>query len=173
VYIFIVNYLIFALSCRRIFAVEKCRIFAYYIFNVHRGCQMTIQDRIKTRVKRSKRSVFLRSDFKDIADYDQVGRGLRSLAREGLLMKIGYGLYARARVNRITGKLMPDNAAGADGVLIEAMERLDVDYKFDDLSNMNFSGQSTQIPASVKIVPTDPRFTRKITVGKQRVNEAR
>lgn len=134
---------------------------------------MTIQDRIKTRVKRSKRSVFLRSDFKDIADYDQVGRGLRSLAREGLLMKIGYGLYARARVNRITGKLMPDNAAGADGVLIEAMERLDVDYKFDDLSNMNFSGQSTQIPASVKIVPTDPRFTRKITVGKQCVNEAR
>jgi len=157
----------------RIFAVEKCRIFAYYIFNVQWGCQMTIQDRIKTRVKRSKRSVFLRSDFKDIADYDQVGRGLRSLAREGLLMKIGYGLYARARVNRITGKLMPDNAAGADGVLIEAMERLDVDYKFDDLSNMNFSGQSTQIPASVKIVPTDPRFTRKITVGKQRVNEAR
>ena len=68
---------------------------------------------------------------------------------------------------------MPDNDAGADGVLIEAMERLDVDYKFDDLSTMSFRGNSTQIPASVKIVPTDPRFTRKITVGKRCVNEDR
>lgn len=133
---------------------------------------MTIQNRIKTRVKRSKRSVFLRSDFKDIADYDQVGRGLRSLSREGLLMKIGYGLYVRARTNRITGKLMPDNVAGADGVLIEAMERLGIDYTIDDLSSMNFAGQSTQIPAKVKITPRGPRFTRKIVIGKQRVNEA-
>lgn len=131
---------------------------------------MTIQSRIQTRVKRSKRSVFLRSDFKDIADYDQVGRGLRNLVRDGLLMKIGYGLYVRARVNRITGKVMPDNAAGADGVVIEAMEKLGVDYQFDDLSNLNFSGESTQIPAKVKITPKSARFTRKIAVGTQLVN---
>lgn len=133
---------------------------------------MTIQDRIQMRVKRSRRSVFLRSDFKDVADYDQVGRALRSLVREGLLLKIGYGLYSRARVNRITGKLMPDNPAGADGVLIEAMKRLGADFKFDEMSNLNFSGKSTQIPANVRIIPQNPRFTRKITVGKHRVNEA-
>lgn len=131
---------------------------------------MTIQSRIQTRVKRSKRSVFLRSDFKDIADYDQVGRGLRNLVSDGLLMKIGYGLYVRARVNRITGKLMPDNVAGADGVVIEAMEKLGVDYQFDDLSNLNFSGESTQILAKVKIMPKSARFTRKIAVGTQLVN---
>ncbi len=131
---------------------------------------MTIQSRIQTRIKRSKRSVFLRSDFKDIADYDQIGRGLRNLVRDGLLMKIGYGLYARARVNRITGKLMPDNAAGADGVVIEAMEKLGVDYKFDGLSSLNFSGDSTQVPAKVKIIPKSSRFTRKIAVGTQLVN---
>lgn len=134
---------------------------------------MTIQDRIQTRVKRSKRSFFLRSDFTDIADYDQVGRGLRSLVREGLLLKIGYGLYVRARINRITGQLMPDNPAGNDGVMIEAMERLGVDYQLDDLSLKNLSGESTQIPAKVKIIPKSSRFTRKIAVGKQRVNEVR
>lgn len=131
---------------------------------------MTIQSRIRTRVKRSKRSVFLRSDFRDIADYDQVGRGLKNLVRDGLLMKIGYGLYVRTRVNRITGKLMPDNNAGADGVVIEAMEKLGVDYQFDDLSSLNFSGESTQIPAKVKIIPKSSRFTRKIAVGTQLVN---
>lgn len=131
---------------------------------------MTIQSKIGTRVKRSKRSVFLRSDFKDIADYDQVGRGLRGLVHEGILMKIGYGLYVRARMNRVTGKMMPDNVAGADGVVIEAMEKLGIDYQFDDLSTQNMSNDSTQIPAKVKIIPKSSRFTRKIAVGTQLVN---
>lgn len=131
---------------------------------------MTIKRKVQTRVKRSKSSVFLRSDFKDIADYDQVGRALRELVRDGLLIKIGYGLYTRARINRITGNLMADNPSGADGVIIEAMEKLGVDYQFDELSNLNLSGESTQIPAKVKIKPKSARFTRKIAVGTQLVN---
>lgn len=87
-------------------------------------------------------------------------------------MKIGYGLYVRARVNRITGKLMADNVAGADGVVIEAMEKLGVDYQFDDLSNLNFSGESTQTPAKVKITPKSARFTRKIAVGTQLIEKS-
>lgn len=131
---------------------------------------MTIQSKVQTRVKRSKASVFLRADFTDIADDDQVGRALRKLVREGLLIKIGYGLYTRARLNRITGNIMPDNPSGADGVVIEAMEKLGVEYQFDELSQMNFSGDSTQIPAKVKIVPKSTRFTRKIAIGTQLVN---
>lgn len=104
---------------------------------------MTIQDRLETRIKRAKRSVFMRSDFADIAAYDQVGRGLRNLVRDGLLLIIGYGLYVRARVNRITGTLMLDHPAGNDGVLIEAMERLGVDYQLDDLSLKSLSGENT------------------------------
>ena len=131
---------------------------------------MTINRKVQTRVKRSKGSVFLRSDFKDIADYDQVGRALRELVQEGLLIKIGYGLYARARINRITGNAMADNPSGPAGVVIEAMEKLGVEYQLDDLSRMNLSGDSTQIPAKVKIIPKNTRFTRKIAIGKQFVN---
>lgn len=131
---------------------------------------MTINRKVQTRVKRSKGSVFLRSDFKDIADYDQVGRALRELVREGLLIKIGYGLYARARINRITGNIMADNPSGPDGVVIEAMEKLGVEYMLDDLSRKNLSGDSTQIPAKVKIIPKNTRFTRKIAIGTQFVN---
>lgn len=131
---------------------------------------MTINRKVQTRVKRSKGSVFLRSDFKDIADYDQVGRALRELVQEGLLIKIGYGLYARARINRITGNVMADNPSGSDGVVIEAMEKLGVEYQLDDLSRMNLSGDSTQIPAKVKIIPKNTRFTRKRAIGKQFVN---
>ena len=58
---------------------------------------MTIKSRIQTRIKRAKRSVFLRSDFKYIAGYDQIGRVLRNIVSDGELIKIGYGLYVRAR----------------------------------------------------------------------------
>ena len=90
--------------------------------------------------------------------------------QEDLLIKIGYGLYARARINRITGNVMADNPAGPDGVVIEAMEKLGVEYQLDDLSRMNLSGDSTQIPAKVKIIPKSIRFTRKIAIGTQFVN---
>ncbi len=131
---------------------------------------MTINRKVQTRVKRSKASVFLRSDFKDIADYDQVGRALRELVQEGLLIKIGYGLYARARINRITGNVMADNPAGPDGVVIEAMEKLGVEYQLDDLSRMNLSGDSTHIPANVMIIPKSTRVSPTLAIAPLLVN---
>jgi hypothetical protein len=131
---------------------------------------MTVLQKMQTRIRRCKRSVFLRSDFKDIADYDQVGRALRLLVGDKSLLKIGYGLYVRARINRITGNVMPDNPGGPDGVMIEAMKRLGVEFQFDDLSKMNMLGKSTQIPSKVGITPTSSRFTRKIAIGGHLVN---
>lgn len=60
---------------------------------------MTTKARIQSRLKRSKRYVFTRDDFKDLAGYDQVGRALRELVKEGLLLKVGYGVYTKARQN--------------------------------------------------------------------------
>lgn len=127
---------------------------------------MTTQDRLATRVKNAEHSVFLRSDFADIADYAQVGRGLKNLVKAGLLMKIGHGLYVRTRVNRINGKLMPDNNAGALGVLLEALKRLDIEYQFDEVSQKYYDGKSTQVPANPIVTPKNPRVTRKIAIGR-------
>ncbi|WP_235357453.1 DUF6088 family protein [Arsukibacterium sp. MJ3] len=127
---------------------------------------MTIQDRLAIRVKCAEHSVFMRSDFADIADYDQVGRGLRNMVREGLLMKIGHGLYVRTRVNSITGKLMPDNIRGALGVLLEALKRLGIEYQFDEASQKYYDGKSTQIPANHIVIPKNPRVSRKIAIGR-------
>lgn len=127
---------------------------------------MTIQDRLVTRVKNAEHSVFMRSDFADIAHYAQVGRGLRNLAKAGLLMKIGHGLYVRTRVNRINGKLMPDNNRGALGVLLEALKRLGIEYQFDAVSQNYYDGKSTQVPANPIVTPKNPRVTRKIAIGR-------
>ena len=130
---------------------------------------MTIVNKVKTRLNRSKRYVFARADFTDIAGYDQIGRVLKKLVDTGDLLRIGYGLYTKARVNRITGNLMPTSPAGADGVLLEAIEKLGVSYKFDEFSQRSIEGDSLQIPASFQII-TNNRFKRKIVVSNRAIN---
>ena len=130
---------------------------------------MTIIKKIKTRINRSKQYVFARADFNDIAGYDQVGRVLKQLMDAGELLRIGYGLYTKARKNRITGNLMPTSPAGADGVILEAINKLGVDYKFDEFSQRSMDGNSFQIPASFQII-TNKRFKRKIFVSNRAIN---
>jgi hypothetical protein len=130
---------------------------------------MTIYDRVRQKIKRSKRFVFARADFKKIAGYDQVGRALKQLLKNEELIRIGYGLYTKAIKNRITGQLMPASPGGADAVIVEAVEKLGVDYSFDEFSQQSLSGNSLQIPASFQIF-TNKRFKRKIMVSNRVLN---
>ncbi|KTR90802.1 MULTISPECIES: DUF6088 family protein [Pantoea] len=130
---------------------------------------MTIKARMQSRLKRSKRYVFTRDDFNDLAGYDQIGRVLRELVNEGQLLKVGYGVYTKARKNAITGKVMPAAPGGSAAVVIETLERLKVDYRLVGASDAYNSGKTTQIPASMQI-KTSPRFKRTLSVGSSKLN---
>ncbi|MGK0704257.1 DUF6088 family protein [Yokenella regensburgei] len=130
---------------------------------------MTIKARIQSRLKRSKRYVFTRDDFRDIAGYDQVGRALRDLIKAGQLLKVGYGVYTKARQNSITGKVMTAAPGGAAAVIVEALERLKVRYRFAGATQAYNRGESRQIPASLAI-KTSPRFKRVLAVGNSKLN---
>ena len=130
---------------------------------------MSIKARIQKRLSRSKRYVFVRADFKDIAGYDQVGRVLCGLVKSGELLKVGYGVYTKARKNPITGRLMPACPGGSDAVILEALERLNIGYSLGRSSTKYLSGESTQIPAYTQI-QTPYRFKRRLSVGSSRLN---
>ena len=130
---------------------------------------MPIKVRMQKRLSRSKRYVFMRADFKDIAGYDQIGRVLRDLVESGELLKVGYGVYTKARKNPITGRIMPACPGGSDAVILEALERLDVGYSFGRSSAKYLSGESTQIPAYTQI-ETPYRFKRRLSIGNSRLN---
>ena len=55
---------------------------------------------------------------------------IKSLSREGKLLKIGYGLYAKARINRITGKPMLAAEGGFTAISREALSRLGVNWRW-------------------------------------------
>ncbi|WP_404273469.1 DUF6088 family protein [Yersinia similis] len=130
---------------------------------------MSTKVRIQTRLKRSKRYVFTRGDFKDLAGYDQIGRALRELVKEGQLLKVGYGVYTKARKNIITGMLMPAAPGGSAAVVIEALELLKVDYCLVGATSAYNSGKSEQIPISLD-VKVSPRFKRSLSVGNSQLN---
>ena len=110
----------------------------------------TLKDKVNTKIDRSVRQVFLRSDFIRLGGYDQIGRALRDLAAEGKLIKVGYGLYAKARLNRLTG----DPMLAAEGGFVA------VDTNFDA-----YQKGATQIPANAQVVVFG-RFNRKIGTDK-------
>ena len=119
----------------------------------------TLEGKISYRVKRSADSVFVRKDFADLGSYHQVGRILRQLVKEGLLISIGYGLYARTRQAILSDDKIPEKSLHE--LARESLKKLGVKViptKFERLYN---SGKSTQVPTG-RVIGVQGRITRKI-----------
>jgi len=123
-----------------------------------------LKDKLNMKINRSTRQVFLRRDFEKLSGYDQIGRALRELAAEGKLIKIGYGLYAKARLNRLTGKPMLAADGGFIQVAKESLNRLGVKWVESEFADAYQNG-STQIPANAEVIVLG-RFNRKIGTNK-------
>ncbi len=127
--------------------------------------RVPLKQQIQNKISRySKRNVFTRNDFKNLGDYDQVGRALLYLTRSGKLIRIGYGLYTKARTNRITGSPMIAAAGGFDQVAKEALNLLDVPWQ-PNINEQNYNNGSTQIPVNTQVF-IDSRFNRTIATDK-------
>ncbi len=133
--------------------------------------RLSLKSKVATKISRSKREVFLRTDFEKLAGYDQIGRALRQLTSDGVLVKIGYGLYARARPNRITGKPMLAAKGGFTQVAEEALSRLGVKWE-PSKSVLDYQSGSTQIPANAEVIIFE-RFNRRIGTEKFELQMAR
>jgi hypothetical protein len=119
----------------------------------------TLEERIAQRIARSKGEVFLRKDFADLADYDQVGRCLRHLASKGQLVKIGYGLYAKATTAPISRRPVPRR--GIRDLAAEALGRLKVSTFPSSFEQDYNQQQTTQVPTG-RVIGVKGRITRKI-----------
>jgi hypothetical protein len=126
--------------------------------------RQVLRIKILTKITRSRREVFLRADFKKLGGYDQIGRALRQLTMGGFLLKLGYGLYAKARINRITGQPMLSAQGGFTQVSEEALSRLGVKWKPSEAVE-SYQAGGTQIPSNSEVIISD-RFARKIKTDK-------
>lgn len=115
--------------------------------------------KISARITRKNFNVFVREDFEDLGGYDQIGRVLRELAREGKLIKLGYGLYAKTKQSILTGEIilvknLPELAR-------EAVERLGLEVVPSYWEREYNAGHTTQVPTGRRIA-VKGRISRKI-----------
>ena len=122
----------------------------------------TLAARVAARLQRKKARVFVREDFQDLGGYDQVGRVLRLLAREGKLVRLGYGLYAKAKRSPLTGQVVP--VAPLPALAREALTRLGIITSPSQLERQYQAGQTTQVPTG-RLLAVKGRISRKIGYG--------
>lgn len=119
----------------------------------------SIAELIAQRVRRSRRNVFVRSDFDEFGSYDAVGRALRQQVQSGGLVQIGYGLYAKAEPSPLTGKPAP--IVGIRTLASEAIRRLGKSVEPSRFDTAYNSGRSTQVPTGRTLI-VKARIRRRI-----------
>ncbi len=119
----------------------------------------TLEERIAYRIDRGNKEVFLRNDFGDLGGYDQIGRGLRQLVAKGKIVKIGYGLYAKAKTSSLSGRAIPRK--GLPELAVEALQRLKVEVVPSSYELAYNEGRTTQIPTG-RVIAVKDRVSRRI-----------
>lgn len=124
---------------------------------------MTIQERIESSLVRSKATVYLRREFDKFGGYDQVGRALRAIVAKGLLVRVGYGVYAKARKSSLTGNPVPVVPLLEIGLSV--LSKLGVNAQMGTAAKAYSDGRSTQLPMRDVVNVGRSRVTRKIGFG--------
>lgn len=118
-----------------------------------------LEDKIELRISLKKCDVFLRGDFSDLGGYDQVGRAIRNLVKKKVIVKIGYGLYAKTKISPLDGEVIPSK--NLPELAKEALSRLEVDYFPSSLERDYNAGRTTQVPTG-RLIAVNSRISRKI-----------
>jgi hypothetical protein len=91
---------------------------------------------------------------------DVAGRELRKLAGEGLLVKVGYGLYARAKRSVLSGKPIPSAPLIEMGY--QVLRRLGHSPKPSQAALDYIEGRTMQVPASDRIAVSGGRLAPQL-----------
>lgn len=125
----------------------------------------TLREKIEERIARKKGDdVFLPREFADLGGEDQVLRALRGLVRDKRLVRLGYGVYGRAVVSRLSGEALLYSANGFNGAARQALTKLGVNWEPSEAERAYNEGRSTQIPVN-PVLRVKDRFSRRLRDG--------
>lgn len=126
----------------------------------------TLRQKIEERIARKKgEDVFLPREFTDLGGEDQVLRALRELVRAKRLVRLGYGVYGRAVVSRLSGEALLFSANGFSGAARQALTKLGVAWEPTEAERAYNEGRSTQVPVN-PVVRVKGRFSRRLRDGR-------
>ena len=124
----------------------------------------TLRERVETRIARKRDDVFLTREFRDLGGEDQVLRVPRTLVRDKRLLRLGYGVYGRAFVSRLSGVPVLNSPDGFAGAARQALTKLGVQWEPTEAEKAYNEGRSTQVPVN-PVVRVKGRFSRQLRYG--------
>ncbi|MEX6396635.1 DUF6088 family protein [Providencia hangzhouensis] len=116
-----------------------------------------------------KGTVILRSELEHLGSKSQIGKVLAALVEEGIIIRVGLGVYAKTRFHRFAGKRTV--AAPFESVVEETFQKLNVQVTLEGqaFKDYNASLKTTQIPMQLQIRTPGRKISRNITVSGRNV----
>ena len=121
---------------------------------------MNITERIRRSIRNRADLVFRPADFLPFGSEASVKRALKELTDLGVLVRLGVGIYAKAKPSVISGKPIPVQPLEVLGP--QALSKLGVRLKESVQTADYNSGRSTQVPTGLVINIGKQRVSRKI-----------
>jgi hypothetical protein len=125
--------------------------------------RLSVKERMVRSIAMRKGEVVLRADFGSMGSPSQISRALKDLIAAGRIVRLGYGVYAKARPSTLSGKPVP--RVSLEQLAQEALERLGVPVRPGRAQAAYVEGRTTQIPVRTTFNTGRRRISRKITVG--------
>lgn len=118
------------------------------------------------RIKRMPGNVILREDIEDMGSPRQISRCFKDLVEIGELVKIGYGIYAKASVSKTLNK--PVIQGGFGQACKEALTKRGVKWEPGSAEQAYNAGISTQVPVRT-IVQLKSRYRGQLSYGNRKL----
>ena len=125
------------------------------------------KSRISLLIDGSPGEILLRSSFAQLGTPSRITRALSALVVEGKIVRLGYGVYAKAKPSSLSGKPIPRKVL--EELTPEIFEQLDVPISYGKAITDYVSGNTTQIPTALVINTGTKRISRKISLGGREV----
>lgn len=121
---------------------------------------MNITDRIRRSVRGRTDLVFRPAEFLAFGSEASVKRALKELTRIGVLVRLGVGIYAKAKPSVISGKPIPVQPLETLGP--QALTKLGVRPQQSLQTSDYNAGRTTQVPTGIVVNVGKHRVSRKI-----------
>ncbi|USU20266.1 DUF6088 family protein [Paraburkholderia fungorum] len=128
---------------------------------------MVLEDRLKIAIARRESDVFLRTELARLGSEAQLGRALRKLLDSGVIVRLGVGVYAKAKRSVLSGVPIP--VQPVEVLAEQALTRMGVEVYPSRQVELYNAGETTQLPAGTVINTGNRRIVRKLGFGNKTV----
>jgi hypothetical protein len=144
------------------------RLIRFLLIDDWPGVHMIVEERLKRAIALRKDDVFVRADFARFGSSAQVSRALRQLVTAGTLVKLGIGVFAKAKPSALSGQPIP--LRPIEVLVPVALQKLGVKVKAGRAARAYNAGGTEQVPAGIVLDTGRRRITRKLGFGERYVS---